>query len=283
MNLSPVADKLGYECGIVECAKAGFDAMDMGFFNIKKGNSPFSGDDYRDKCRDYLALAKENGIVFNQAHAPFGGAWPTYSTECVPHMPRVFECCALLGIDTVIVHPVQDGRFYGREEELLDRSVEFYNGLIPIARDFGVKIATENMWQRDARKYIVDDTCAAPDHFIRCVDRVNSEWLVACLDIGHVPLCGREPADLIRALGRERLKALHVHDVDLINDSHVIPFEGKVNWDSVCRALAEIGYDGDFTYEVDYAITPMPAPLVPSTLRYAHDIGRYLISKIKIN
>ena len=63
MNLSPVADKLGYECGIVECAKAGFDAMDMGFFTMKKGNSAFSGDDYREKCKDYLALAKENGIV----------------------------------------------------------------------------------------------------------------------------------------------------------------------------------------------------------------------------
>ena len=150
-----------------------------------------------------------------------------------------------------------------------------------MAREYGVRIATENMWQRDARNYVVDDTCASPEHFCRCVDMVDSEWLVACLDLGHVAICGREPADMIRALGRDRLKALHVQDVDLTRDSHVAPFSGKIEWNSVCSALAEIGYTGDFTYEVDYTLEPTPAEIMPDLLKYLNSIGRYLISKIK--
>ncbi|MBQ7387291.1 MAG: sugar phosphate isomerase/epimerase [Clostridia bacterium] len=281
INFAPVAKKLGYEDGIRACAAAGYDALDMGFFSMKSGESPFLRDDYRSLCDTYLAMAKENNVVFNQAHAPFGSPYAKYSVESVPHFPRMFECCARLGVETVIIHPVQDGRFYGHEEELLERSVEFYKSLIPMAREFGVKIATENMWQRDARGYIVDDTCASPEHFARCVDTVNSEWLVACLDIGHVALCGREPADFIRALGRDRLKALHVHDNDLIHDSHVAPYSGKIDWMPVCHALAEIGYAGDFTYEIDSTISSTPPELCPDMLKYTHEIGRYLISNIK--
>lgn len=281
MNFSPVGEKIGYEEGIVACAEAGFDALDMGFFSMKTGKSPFLADNYKELCDRYLRIAKENNIVFNQAHAPFGSPYEKYSAESVPHFPRMFECCARLGVETVVIHPVQDGRFYGREEEMLLRSVEFYKGLIPMAREYGVRMATENMWQRDARGYVVDDTCASPEHFIKCVDMVESEWLVACLDIGHVGLCGRDAADLILALGHDRLKALHVHDNDLLSDKHLVPFTGKTDWQGVCSALAKIKYEGDFTYEIDSTINLAPAELCRAALDYSHAVGRYLISLIK--
>ena len=281
IDFYPIGNLLGYERGIEECAKAGFDAIDFGFFDFKNGISPLLGDGYKEICRNYLDIAKKNNIVFNQAHAPFGSPYAKYSTESIPNFPRMFECCAELGVETVIIHPIQDGSFKEKSEELLLRSVEFYKSLIPMAREYGVKMATENMWQRDENKKIIDDICASPECFCRCVDMVDSEWLVACLDIGHVVLCDREPADFIRALGRDRLKALHVHDNDKINDQHVLPFTGKIDWHSTCAALGEIGYTGDFTFEILKSTGAVPAELCPDILKYSERVGRYLMSNIK--
>ena len=280
IDFYPIGNLLGYERGIEECAKAGFDGIDVGFFDLKS-NSPFSGDDYKQVCRNYLDIAKKNNIAFTQAHAPFGSPYSRYSAESIPHFPRMFECCAELGIKTVVIHPIQDGPFKQKSEELLLRSVEFYKGLVPMAREYGVKMATENMWQRDENKKIIDDICASPEQLCRCVDMVDSEWLVACLDIGHVVLCGREPADFIRTLGRDRLGALHVHDNDKVSDQHVLPFTGKIDWLSTCSALAEIGYKGDFTFEILKSTGAVPAELCPDILKYSERVGRYLISQIK--
>ena len=55
--------------------------------------------------------------------------------------------------------------------------------------------------------------------------------------------------EMVRALGYKRLKALHIHDIDGINDNHQIPFSLNINFDAVTKALKEIGYDGYYTLE----------------------------------
>ncbi len=281
-NTSALVGRLGFEEAHAAILDAGFDAIDCSFSTtIKKEDSPFRQADYVSFCESLRRRVEERGGVFNQAHAPFGSPWAKYTVESIPHFPRVFECCALLGVKTLVIHPVQDGRYYGHEQEMTDRSVEFYKSLLPLAREYGVKIGVENMFCHDARGYIVDDTLAAPDRFCECLDRIDSEWAVACLDLGHAAVCGREPADLIRALGHDRLHALHVQDVDLIHDSHTIPFGGKLDWESITDALRDIRYDGDFTYETDCYLEPYPTELLPSALRHLHNVGRYLIEKIQ--
>jgi sugar phosphate isomerase/epimerase len=104
---------------------------------------------------------------------------------------------------------------------------------------------------------------------------------VACLDIGHAPLVGVDPCELIRALGRDRLKALHVHDVDGINDLHTLPYLSKINWDSVCAALKEIGYEGDLTFEAGNFVTPLPTELSAAAAKFMVAAGRHLIDKIR--
>jgi sugar phosphate isomerase/epimerase len=53
---------------------------------------------------------------------------------------------------------------------------------------------------------------------------------------------------MIKALGN-RLQALHIHDNDLHDDSHQIPFSMKIDFDKVANALREIGYKGYLTLE----------------------------------
>ena len=83
------------------------------------------------------------------------------------------------------------------------------------------------------------------------MDVVNDEFFVACLDIGHAEMKGSDTnaPEMVRALGSKRLKALHIHDVDGINDNHQIPFSLNVDFDAVTKALKEINYDGYYTLE----------------------------------
>ena len=81
-------------------------------------------------------------------------------------------------------------------------------------------------------------------------------------------------------MGKNRLRALHVHDVDGFEDSHTLPYYGVTNWDLVAKALKEIGYEGDFTFEVIGFLTKLPKALYPSATTHLVSTGRHIMSQI---
>ena len=87
----------------------------------------------------------------------------------------------------------------------------------------------------------------------------------------------------IRKLGAKRLKCLHVHDTDYRSDLHTLPWCGRLPWQEIMAALGEIGYTGDLTFEADNFIAHTPKTLIPSALRYMHDVGRELIRMTGLN
>ena len=258
---------------------AGFPAIDI---TMHSPATFFLEDDYRQIARELREMTDARGVVFNQAHAPFGGGYDNYTQKLVPTFPRAFEFASLCGIKNVIVHPLQRGRYYGHAEELFEMNMEFYTGLAPLAKENGIKIAIENMWQRNPQsKYICDDVCADPVELARYYDTLNDpEAFTVCLDLGHVAICGREPEDAIRTLG-SRIGALHVHDVDYISDLHTLPGIGKVNWKEVCRALADVDYKGEITLEADYFMKNMDDELIPMAERMLEVSARHLVEQVE--
>jgi sugar phosphate isomerase/epimerase len=136
------------------------------------------------------------------------------------------------------------------------------------------------MFTRDRTTNIISDApCSRPEEFCRYVDALDSPHVTACLDLGHAHLVGQTPEGMIRTLG-SRIGALHVHDNDLVHDLHTLPFVGKIDWEAVTEALAEISYSGDFTFEADSFISPIPHELIPDALAFMARVGRELIGKI---
>ena len=80
------------------------------------------------------------------------------------------------------------------------------------------------------------------------IDTLGNDLFVACLDAGHALLTYDSPARMAKVLG-SRLKVLHVHDVDGIDDLHTVPYLGNNDWPEFCQALKEIGYKGTFNFE----------------------------------
>ncbi len=275
-----LAPKYGIEAAVDMLIDAGYEGIDISMFDIHA--FPFT-DDYMEICARIKAKADAAGVKFVQAHAPFGG-YEFYTKECIPLMPRVFDTCRLLGIPVVVVHPIMRGHYYGFEEEHFNTNMEYYRALAPLARTNHVKIALENMWEHHPITHrIRGHVMADPAELCRYYDTLNDpEVFTICLDIGHVAICGREPADAIKQIGHDRLGAIHAHDVDYINDCHTLPGTMKINWDSVCRALGEIDYVGNFNLEADSFFANFPAEHHATVARFMADTARCLANKVDL-
>lgn len=270
----------GTEDGIKLLLDAGYPCLDLSLFAYDY----VMADDWKSTAKKLRKIVEDRGASFNQAHAPFGGGFEFYTQNTVPNLPRVFDFVAELGVKKIVVHPLQKGRYYGNQKELFEQNVLFYQSLGPAAKNAGIRIGVENMWQYHPAipLRIVDDSLAPPEELSAMVDTLNDpETFTVCLDIGHTAVCGREPQDCIRTIGGKRLGCLHVHDVDYVHDSHTLPGVMKINWDDVCKALADVDYQGDFTLEADNFLLGFGKEFAPQTARFMAERAKFLAEKVE--
>ena len=119
--------------------------------------------------------------------------------------------------------------------------------VLPLAKEVGVKIALENVWNQ---------FLLSPLEFARYIDEFESEWIGAYFDIGNIVNYGW-PEQWIRTLGPRILK-LDVKefsrkrrdDEGLWQGFKVELGEGDCDWPAVNKALNDIGYSGWATAEI---------------------------------
>ena len=245
------ANILGEERAIYELAKAGFDAWDFSMFEmaridwstykVQPSTHPLSGNDYVAFAKKLRKIGEDNGIYCNQSHAPF----PSLVPGIRDLLKRAIECTAIAGGEHCIIHP--------DNHRSAEENAEMYFELLPFAKECGVKIATENMWNWDGNNnHATPAACSHHDNFLAHIKAVNDPNFVACLDIGHAEMKGLNTSakQMILTLG-DKLEALHIHDNDRWHDSHRIPFSMDINWEEVVGALKQINYKGFFTLEAD--------------------------------
>lgn len=265
-------------------SEAGFDAIDYNLVNIVGRKELQSSADYKKYASELLEKAKANNVYFNQGHAvtyvPCDNKEQEYELLLQSNI-RAIEISSLLGIKMLVVHPVTMGEYTGREEEVFQLNMQYFKVLLSYAHRYGVKLACENMWCGNKKGIRTGSVCSNPYEHSYYVDQMNDEMLVACLDVGHSSLAGREAQDCIRVLG-SRLQALHIHDNDYLDDMHTLPGMSEMNWDEITKALADISYKGDFTFETDHFFDSLNTiEEARCGLKLAELIGRKMISKIE--
>ena len=270
---------------------AGFEAVDCGLFDMNASEHVLNGPQWQKYALEFKQTFEAAGVPVVQTHSPF--RFDNYhdpvafKEEIYPKIVRSIEVSAALGAKCVVVHPLHYADCGGNCETTFDYNMRFYRSLIPVCKANGIKVGVENMFSRDKLRgnYITHDSCSRVEEFCRYIDTLDSEHMVACLDIGHTTLVsgGEDPWDFIRILGHDRLHTLHVHDNNYRQDNHVTPFSGKVDWYKVCQALAQIDYIGDFVYEceMDRCFNHMDPSMYPVALKYMSQIGHHLIQKIE--
>ncbi len=263
--------EFGYAEAIRRVARAGFDAFDLSMGSKMRDDDEdaLNQDNYREYAQGLRRTADECGIFCNQAHAPFSekfGLDAAYDQKLYDRIVRAMEIASIVGAKNIVVHPYKhlNGLDEQKQKEMNHR---FFLILLPLCEKFGIHIAIENISSTYSAALLCD-----------MIDKLNSPWIVACMDIGHAVFLGQHPVDMVHALGKERLKALHVHDNDGKKDLHTLPFLQSIGFEPFMRALADIGYTGEVTLEADKFLWNIPAPLLQDALHYMCKTGRYLIS-----
>lgn len=186
--------------------------------------------------------AQNAGIEIYQAHGPW--RWPPQDStpeereERFEKMSRAILGCQILGCPNFIIHPIMPfGDWRDPEpERLWEMNLEFFSRLCKVAEAHDTVICFENM-------PMLALSLSTPEQILRFVKQINSPNMRVCLDTGHCAVFGLSPADAVRLLGKEYLRALHVHDNDGKADRHMLPGEGVIDWDAFALALAEVGCD----------------------------------------
>jgi L-ribulose-5-phosphate 3-epimerase len=152
---------------------------------------------------------------------------------------RMLERAALLGVDTLLVIP---GRVTAevRYDAVYDRTVEACRQLAPTARDTGVSIGIENVWN----KFLL-----SPLEARRLFDEIGSDHVGLFFDVGNF-VAWSFPEQWIAMLG-PRIKKVHFKDFDRKAHRFVPLMKGDVDWPVVMRELRAIGYDDWVISEVD--------------------------------
>lgn len=279
-----LSQRFSQEEAIRILAKAGYDAYDISLFSMLRDDDVFNSDAYLDYTQKLKAVADACGIACNQAHAPFPSskADDAYNQSIFHRIVRSMEIAATLGAKQIIVHPVQHLYYPENAAALQEMNHRFYMALQPYCEKFGIKVALENMFQRDPRRgVLITSTCNEPGEFSAYFDALPSEHFTCCLDIGHCGLIGQDAANFIRKLGHDRLGALHVHDNDFHRDAHTLPLMGALDWNAITDALADIRYKGEFTQEADNFLAKLPRELLPQACAMMCSVARYLASEIE--
>lgn len=222
--------------------------------------------------------AKQKGVAICQAHAPF----PSSFAEQEKNEKRFDEIvqgmrnAAYLGAPMIVVHPCCHLKYALEDnaEKLFEFNLDFYKRLIPYAREFGIKIAIENIGR--------DSVTSTPERLNKLFDTLDDPVFTICFDVGHCLFQGVDPAEAIIALGDRLVDGCtHVHDNFGDKDDHTLPYYGNVDWESVMKALADIDYRGDLNYEASGFIKDIPTVLRPDGLTFMAKVGHYLISRFE--
>ena len=212
------------------------------------------------------AAVEEAGLDFVDAHSICGTWWdlnePDESRreEMIATHIHTMALASSMGVKTITIHvggSLSPGRNYPPSpwleaicqlslEQMIDNAVKALKILVPYAESLGVTICIENIY------YV----CTTPEVLLEIKRHFPSEALGLCCDVGHAnvsrPLYEASDNPLHRAMAADASSPLslqiirqmlphivncHLHDNDGLQDQHLLPGMGNLDWDSISALL----------------------------------------------
>lgn len=280
----------------------GFECLDFNIdlylsgSDIRDGN--FSGfysksiDELKEYFTPHKELAKKYGIIFNQAHAPFQlyvDGRDDINEKCVEVVEKCLAICDYVDCRYLVVHPINLAFSHDREYEK-KVNIEYYKRFIPFIKKYKVMVCLENMFSvvsRVVTEAVCSDCITAAWYIDTLNEIAGEECFGFCFDLGHMTLLGKHICESLKTLG-SRVKILHLHDNDNIQDNHAIPYSyarmwGQnpvTDWEGLIAGLRAINYRGNLDFEVATGVRLVPEEVRPAQLAYVHAIGEYFAKKI---
>ena len=213
--------------------------------------------DYHDRGRvhEVRGWLDALGLLAGSMHGPIcerfeGGAWGRAFSIAAPDAARrqealdeirvAIDAARILGCASMVVHVgLPHGQLIppgDNDPRAASRSVE---ALVEMAAGSGVRVAFE----------LIPNALSTADALADLFDGEHDLGDAGvCLDLGHAHLLGGV-SDAAERLGGAVITT-HVHDNNGRDDTHLVPFQGTIDWPQALAALWKVGYGGALVFEV---------------------------------
>jgi sugar phosphate isomerase/epimerase len=212
--------------------------------------------DYHDEAAiarlgDWL---RETGLTLHSVHAPITdslvkGVWgQNFSNAAgdgqrrmlaVQEAEKAIQLARLVPYRYLVVHlgvPNDYAAPGDNERAAARQSIE---ALAMTAASHGVKIALE----------VIPNALSTPETLVKLIDHdLELPDVGICMDVGHAHVIG-DVADGIETVSGN-LVTTHIHDNDGRKDSHLLPFDGTIDWPATLIAFQKVGYDDVLLFEL---------------------------------
>lgn len=219
---------------LAQIASHGFEAVEL---FAKRDHFDYHDPAAIAQLADWL---KDTGLGLHGVHAPMidnatGDA--AKRQEAVREADAALNVARRIPADVFVVHlgtPVTQGGENNRTAAF--RSLE---EICRLAEPIGVRVAVE----------VIPNPISDGASLVTLLERdLDAPRTGICLDFGHAFLMG-DVVDTIETVA-EHLIATHVHDNKGKTDEHLVPFEGRINWDMALMTMQKVGYEGTYLMEL---------------------------------
>ena len=240
--MTPFAEAISLIC------EAGFEAVSLG------GGREHSGYLTATQRADTQRLIAASGMTIDSLHAPFPEGDRLFSLDEAERVESVRQCKnaldAAVDLDggIVVVHLIQPYDIPPGEirDKMIGRGRRSMAALAAHAVNRDVKLALEN-GQRRAYDQVLEDL----------LGEFDDPHIGFCYDTGHENVQGT-CFSLLEQFG-DRLFTIHVHD-NTGTDSHMLPFEGTIDWTRFREVLHGLSYSGNLLLEASTKNSQWKAP-----------------------
>lgn len=271
---------------IAQCAKGGYQVLDINFCEAMNPHSRMRDDDWEDYVRELGELGRQWGVTFRQSHLPYYDLFREPEPDAVMEelISRSIIGSAMLGVRWAVTHP---GTVYEAGQDMAvsrQRNLAYFEKHLKTARENGIGICLENDFEYHPGQPKQRIYCAAIAELVDLVDSFSDpEHVGICYDFGHANLCGSGfHRQNLNRIGK-RLRAVHVQDNHGTLDEHLLPFHGNIDWEACMAGLADIGYTGDLTFEAQEFGRYLPNDRKHLVVEYSRKIGEILVDMFLAN
>jgi sugar phosphate isomerase/epimerase len=240
---------------LVEIAAHGFEAVEL-FANRPHFDTAEAGaiDQLEETLRD-------TGLRLHSVHAPIaealtGGRWTqpfslasadqSRREQALLETGNALRLAGRLGASYLVVHVgVPASQESSAEDNRLEDAIRSLETLQEAAVPLGVRLALE----------LIPNQLSGPEALVTLLeDGAELGDAGICFDFGHAFLMG----DVIDAIETTsgHVVTTHVHDNTGRGDEHLMPFDGRIDWDAALMGMQKIGYEGAFVFEPAGSATP---------------------------
>jgi len=199
---------------------------------------------YKDEeyLENFLALLLKFNLRACSVHAPIDSEVnisspdPVLREEEVKETIKAIDALAKLGGKILVIHP--GGKSVVREKQLRIASGNLQR-IESYCRKLNIRLTLENMLPGYVGSKVED--------FEYLLTSLSPRTGI-CLDTGHGFL-NDNLFELMDALG-ERIFHLHIQDTHRGSDEHLLPFQGKIDWEKFMIKLSQINYEGVLMMEI---------------------------------